>query len=162
MEMVSLNSLIESIEPRADDMQLWVPPGLDASDIFLSGATSDSREINSGNLFCCIRGDKHDGHDYAQEAVIRGAVALLCEKRVEVPVTQVIVPSVRQVMGYAASRIYKNPSDHLEMFAITGTNGKSTTAYMIKSILDQSGKKTGIMGTIIYSDGEREIKADRT
>ncbi|MBN1333126.1 MAG: UDP-N-acetylmuramoyl-L-alanyl-D-glutamate--2,6-diaminopimelate ligase [Synergistales bacterium] len=160
--MVSLDSIIECIDSRVDGMVVWMPPEIDPSRIILSGATSDSREIHPGSLFCCIKGEKHDGHDYAPEAVTKGAVALLCERRVKVPVLQVIVPSVRQVMGYSAGRIYNNPSDHLKMFAITGTNGKSTTAYMIKSILDHSGDKTGLMGTIIYSDGEREVKADRT
>jgi len=160
--MVTLEAVVKCLQARGENLEIWLPQSSDPSSIFLSDITSDSRRVNDGTLFCCIRGVKDDGHKYVQEALFQGAKALLCESRLEARVPQIIVPSVRKVMGYPAAEIYKHPSQNMTMYAITGTNGKSTTAYMIRSILNASGEKTGILGTIIYSDGNREIKADRT
>ena len=127
------------------------------SDVF-----SDSRKILPGAVFCCIRGEKNDGHQYVFAVQEAGAVALICEYPVEADVPVVIVESAREIMGEVASLVYGEPASKLLMVGVTGTNGKSTTTYILRSILQAAGLKTGLLGTIVESDGVRERDAERT
>ena len=132
------------------------------SDPVITEVFSDSRGVRPGALFCCIRGEKSDGHDYVSAAREQGAVALLCERPVESGLPCIVVPSVREVMGEVAAAVYGNPADRLLMVGVTGTNGKSTTTYVLRSILEAAGIRSGLLGTIVESDGAREWEADRT
>ncbi len=128
----------------------------------LSDITGDSRESAPCSVFCCIRGEKKDGHEFAPSAVERGAAVLLAEREVSLNVPQIISQEVRRDMGRLASIIYGEPSSKMLMFAVTGTNGKSTTTWMIRHILQSAGIRTGLFGTIVYNDGAEERDAGRT
>jgi UDP-N-acetylmuramoyl-L-alanyl-D-glutamate--2,6-diaminopimelate ligase len=127
---------------------------------------SDSRKVTPGSIFCCVQGEKDDGHQYVAAAEAAGAVALVCERPVKTGLPVILVESTRAVMGELASLVYgkpsEKPSEKLLMVGVTGTNGKSTTTYILRSILQAAGIKTGLIGTIVESDGVREVDAERT
>lgn len=123
---------------------------------------SDSREVKPGTLFACIKGETSDGHTFAKRAEDAGACALLCEREVDSPLPQIVVAKVRDYLGEVASLVYANPSGKLLMVGVTGTNGKTTTTYIIRSILQAAGMRVGLLGTIIESDGLTDKEADRT
>ncbi len=123
---------------------------------------SDSRDVKEGTLFAAIKGDTSDGHNYINNAESKGACAVLCEREVNSKLPQIIVPRVRDYLGEVAALVYDHPSSKLLMVGVTGTNGKTTTTYIIRSILQAAGIKTGLLGTIIESDGDTEKDADRT
>jgi UDP-N-acetylmuramoyl-L-alanyl-D-glutamate--2,6-diaminopimelate ligase len=109
----------------------------------------DARAVTPGALFFCIPGKAADGHDFAAEAVERGAVALVVERRVDgLDVPQLIVPSVRAAMGPAAADFFGRPSDTLEIAAVTGTNGKTTTAFLLHAILAAAGRRPALLTNI--------------
>jgi UDP-N-acetylmuramoyl-L-alanyl-D-glutamate--2,6-diaminopimelate ligase len=128
----------------------------------ISNVFSDSRKILPGSIFCCIKGEKSDGHQYVEEAEAAGAAALVCERPVNSHLPALLVESTRGIMGTLASSVYGEPSSKLLMVGVTGTNGKSTTTYILRSILQAAGIKTGLLGTIVESDGVRERDAERT
>lgn len=128
----------------------------------ISDVISDSREVKPGTLFACIKGENSDGHDYAKIAEKKGAAALLCEREINSDLPQIIVERVRDFLGEVAAFVYDNPSSKLLMIGVTGTNGKTTTTYIIRSILQAAGIRTGLLGTIIESDGINDKEADRT
>ncbi|HLA82011.1 MAG TPA: Mur ligase domain-containing protein, partial [Thermoleophilia bacterium] len=107
-----------------------------------------SDHCTPGALFFCVPGFVRDGHDYALDAVTRGAVALCAERPLDFPVAQVLVPQVRRVMGPVSSRFFGDPSAHLLTVGITGTNGKTTSAFLAAHLLDSAGLRSGLMGTV--------------
>jgi UDP-N-acetylmuramoyl-L-alanyl-D-glutamate--2,6-diaminopimelate ligase len=119
----------------------------------------DTRAVTPGALFFCIPGSAADGHDLAPEAVERGAVALVVERRLDLDVPQLLVPSVRAAMGPAASEFFGRPSDELEVAAVTGTNGKTTTAFLLQSILEAAGRRPALLTNIrrVVGGEERPI-----
>ncbi len=119
----------------------------DAS-VIIRDVTLDSRGVVPGALFCATRGSRFDGHDFAADAVARGAVALMVQRELALDVPQLIVPSVRHALGRVATEFFGRPSERLDLVGITGTNGKTTTSYFIESILRQAGRRTGLIGTI--------------
>jgi UDP-N-acetylmuramoyl-L-alanyl-D-glutamate--2,6-diaminopimelate ligase len=108
----------------------------------------DTRAVLPGALFFCIPGSNVDGHDLATEAVERGAAALVVERPLDLPVPQLVVPSVRQAMPPAAVLFFDDPSHELEVAAVTGTNGKTTTAFLLHSILAAAGRRPGLLTNI--------------
>jgi UDP-N-acetylmuramoyl-L-alanyl-D-glutamate--2,6-diaminopimelate ligase len=104
--------------------------------------------VTAGSLFFCIPGTRADGHDLAAEAVAAGAVALVVERPVAVDVPQLTVASVRAAMGPASVRFFGDPSRELEVAAVTGTNGKTTTAFLLRSILEEAGRKPALLTNI--------------
>jgi UDP-N-acetylmuramoyl-L-alanyl-D-glutamate--2,6-diaminopimelate ligase len=108
----------------------------------------DTRAVQAGALFFCVRGEKTDGHLLAPEAVAGGAVALVVERLVETDVPQLVVPSVRRAMPIAANEFFGWPSRELEVAGITGTNGKTTTAFLLASILDAAGRRPALLTNI--------------
>lgn len=137
----------------------------DGKDPELASLAYDSRRIRPGEqgvVFACARGDHTDGHDFAAKAVSAGAAALLCERELPIDVPQVVVRNVRAFMGDFAAVLYGSPASRMKMIALTGTNGKTTTAYVTRSILRASGASVGMLGTIVYDDGATETFADRT
>ena len=108
----------------------------------------DSREAIPGSLFFCIPGDKVDRHDLAKQAVSSGAAALVAERDTGVPVPHLITSDIRGVMNQVAAPFFGHPSREIKLVGVTGTNGKTTTTYMVESIARASGEKTGLVGTI--------------
>jgi UDP-N-acetylmuramoyl-L-alanyl-D-glutamate--2,6-diaminopimelate ligase len=130
--------------------------------LFLEKVTGDSREVLPGSVFCCVRGEKRDGLDFAAAAMEKGACAFLTDREIALPIPQLLTSDVRRDMGRLASIVYGSPSMKIKMFAVTGTNGKSTTTWMIRHILQYAGIRTGLFGTIVYNDGAVERDAGRT
>ena len=118
------------------------------TNISINEITHDSQKISSGCLFCCVVGEKADGHDFAADAVKSGASAILAERKLDVQVPQVIVDDVRTAMGYFAAEFFGRPSSQLKVIGITGTNGKTTTAHLLASVLRQQGLVTAVFGTL--------------
>jgi UDP-N-acetylmuramoyl-L-alanyl-D-glutamate--2,6-diaminopimelate ligase len=108
----------------------------------------DAREVPAGSLFFCIPGARVDGHDLAADAVRAGAVALVVERTLDVDVPQLVVPSVRAAMPRAAVEFFGDPTASLPVLGITGTNGKTTTAYLLWSILDAAGERPGLLTNV--------------
>ncbi len=108
----------------------------------------DSRQVGPGWLFCAIRGATTDGHDHAAAAIERGASALLTERRLDVPVPQVTVPSVRAAAGPAAAVVHGHPSAELTVVGPTGTNGKTSCAYLLEAAFGAASRGTGVIGTV--------------
>ena len=121
-----------------------------------------SQQVQPGDLFACVRGFRYDGHRFAEEAVRRGAAALLVEERLPVDRPQVLVPNTRVAMGRVAARLLGDPSRQLRVIGITGTNGKTTTSYLVKACLEAAGHRTGLIGTVHHLVGDRRLEAQRT
>lgn len=133
-------------------------------DIDINKIEYDSRKIEKGDLFFCIEGFKTDGHNFATKAVEKGAIALVCQKdlSLDTDATVIKIDDTRKGLAIAASRIYGEPSNKLKMIGITGTNGKTTSTYMMKAILEEAGYKVGLIGTIANYVGEEKIPSHRT
>ncbi|MFP4456164.1 MAG: UDP-N-acetylmuramoyl-L-alanyl-D-glutamate--2,6-diaminopimelate ligase [Clostridia bacterium] len=122
----------------------------------------DSREVTNNSMFICITGEHHDGHNYASQAVKNGAVVLVVEKEVDIDVSQILVKNTKKAISKIAANYYNNPSKQMNVIGITGTNGKTTTTYIIKHIFDFVGQRAGLIGTIGVNDGEQTITASLT
>jgi len=120
----------------------------DPRSVEVRSLTHVSSEVSAGSLFCCVPGTKVDGHDFAAAAVGAGAVGLVVERLVDVPVVQVRVPSTRRAMPWLAAALHGHPSRHLDMVGITGTNGKTTTAQMVRAILAADGRSVEALGNL--------------
>jgi UDP-N-acetylmuramoyl-L-alanyl-D-glutamate--2,6-diaminopimelate ligase len=114
----------------------------------VEGVTNDSRSVRPGMLFCCVPGAVADGHRYAPQAVGAGAVALLCERTLDLAVPQLVVPEVRPAMGPVAARAYGHPSHVMDVVGVTGTNGKTTTVAFLEAVLTAAGRRTATIGTL--------------
>lgn len=133
-------------------------------DTEVSDIQNDSRKVTEGNLFFCITGAKSDGHEYAKDVVAKGAAVLIVEKPVNVPesVTVCKVESSRYAMAMISAAFYGYPSEQMTVIGITGTKGKTTTTYMIRSMLEAAGHKTGLIGTIESIIGDQVIPSPNT
>jgi UDP-N-acetylmuramoyl-L-alanyl-D-glutamate--2,6-diaminopimelate ligase len=128
----------------------------------ISGLAYDSRRVGRGTLFFCVPGQRSDGHDFAADAVERGAAALLLERRLDLPVTQVRVADARAAMAPIATRFWGDPTAELRVAGVTGTNGKTTTAFLIRHVLEAVGVRTGLLGTVKRVVGGVEEEVERT
>jgi UDP-N-acetylmuramoyl-L-alanyl-D-glutamate--2,6-diaminopimelate ligase len=124
--------------------------------------TYRSGEVRSGSLFFCVTGARADGHQFAVEAERRGAVAIVAERSVQVSCAQVLVPSVREAMGPMSAAFFDHPSDVMTVAGVTGTNGKTTTTYLLESIFRAGGVLPGVVGTTGIRIGGRVVGFDRT
>ena len=131
---------------RLAELIATAAPGADAMEI--AGLAYDSRRVTAGALFFCVKGEHSDGHDFAAQAVRDGAVALVVERPLSLGVPEVVVPSVRATMAPVAARFYGDPSARLRVVGVTGTNGKTTTAYLVRALLEAVGERCGLLGTI--------------
>lgn len=132
-------------------------PSLDVSSL-----SYRSSGVGPGHLFFCVPGFVRDGHEFAPEAVSRGAVALCVERELALSITQVVVPSVRWAMGPVASCLYEHPSARLPTIGITGTNGKTTTAFLTAFLFAEAGRRAGLLGTVERRMGGVVFPAERT
>lgn len=134
------------------------------ADVDITTVAYDSRRVERGSLFICIKGAVADGHRFAEVAVNKGASALVVEDDVTVPenVTVIRVEDSRYALACIAAEYFGNPADKLKVIGITGTKGKTTTTYLVKSILDSAGHKCGLVGTIETIIGDKVIKASNT
>jgi len=131
----------------------------------VAGAVCDSRLVEPGDVFCAMKGELSDGHDYIQQALARGAAAVICEKAVELPsgLPWATVNDAYRALGMVAEMACGFPARSLRMLGVTGTNGKTTTAWILRQILRQAGRRTGMLGTVEYDVGDDCVQAaDRT
>lgn len=122
----------------------------------------NSRKVKPGDVFCCVVGTFADGHAYAAQAVEQGAAALVVEHRLPLDVPQLLVPNTRIAMAEMAAGYYGYPSRDMTIVGVTGTNGKTSTTYMLKAIAERMGKKVGLIGTIRNMIGDFIIDTERT
>ncbi len=129
----------------------------------VTGISFDSRAVQPGNLFVCISGFESDGHDFAPMAIEKGAAVIVCEKDLrELGVTCIIVENARAVLAQIAANYYGHPERSFCLIGITGTNGKTTVTYLVKSVLEAMGKKVGLIGTNQNMIGNEIIPSKRT
>ena len=128
----------------------------------ISDLAYDTRAVGPGALFFCVPGERHDGHTFAREAVERGAVALVVERVLELDVPQLVVPDARRGMAQAAVVFFDDPTRTLEIAGVTGTNGKTTTTFLLHSILAAAGRRPGLLGTIESRIGGERRASIRT
>ena len=113
----------------------------------VAGLACDSSEVRSGYVFFCLVGGESDGHTYAADALSRGAVAIVVERKLALDCIQIEVEDSRSALSHAAARFYGYPAKRLKLIGVTGTNGKTTTTYIVKSIIEAAGKTCGLIGT---------------
>ena len=132
----------------------------------VAGVQHDSRRVRPLDLFACISGRRADGHAFIGQAVAAGATAILVEREGPFPAAGraavVRVPSTRAALGPLAARVHGDPTRHLTLVGVTGTNGKTTTTYLVEGMLAAAGWRAGVVGTITYRCGEVVFEADRT
>ena len=131
-------------------------------DAEITSVTYDSRRVTKGCLFCCLVGLVSDGHTFAAQAADKGAAALLVERLLPLDVPQIVAPDGRVAMAHAAAAFYGHPEREMIMLGVTGTNGKTSTTYMVKSIAEAAGKKVGLIGTIHNMIGDEQFETGRT
>ncbi len=139
-----LNALLERM--RGDSPVQEIRGNL--TGVSVTSVCCDTRRCEPGSLFCCIAGGTRDGHDFAAEAVDRGAVAVLCSREVEVPQVQVRKHDVRAAMAEIAATLWDHPADRMTMAGVTGTNGKTTVTHLLSSIFRARGWKSTPLGTL--------------
>ena len=146
-----LSTLIEDIAPFDSSYE----------DVIISGINTNSEKISPGDLFIAIKGEKYDGHNFIKDAEGKGASAIIANniKNSGSNKPQVIVENTRKAVSTVSSRFYDNPSTELKIIGITGTNGKTTTAYLLKEVLDSAGFKTAQIGTTgVIAEGYKQEK----
>ena len=132
----------------------------------VSGIAYRSDRVQPGDAFFCIVGLAVDGHSFAQDAIDRGAKVLIVERKLYLAdatdVTEVVVADSRKALAYAAAQFYDNPSRAFSLVGVTGTNGKTTTTYLVEHIARMAGKKTGVIGTVGTTIGDVHEKSEHT
>ena len=134
------------------------------TDVEITGVAYDSRKVEKGSLFICIRGAVSDGHAFAADAVRKGAAALVVQDEVETPdgAAVIRVEDSRYALALISAAWFGHPAEKLKTIGVTGTKGKTTTTYMIQSILEAAGHKVGLIGTIECITGKRRVSAENT
>jgi len=129
----------------------------------IEGIAYHSKQVQKGFLFAAVRGIEVDGHQFVEEAIERGAEAIVLEKERQISDrTMIFVPNSRQALGKISSNFYGDPSSRIRLIGITGTNGKTTTTYLLESILKKAGHKVGVIGTINYRFEGKTMPAPNT
>ena len=150
---VRLRELRDCLQPR--DVMHW-------RDLAVDGLAFHSAEVRAGNLFFAIRGTKSDGAIFVQQAIARGAVAVVSEEPLSLSVPVLVVDNVREALADAARFYYRDPSKAISVIGVTGTNGKTTTGHLIRACLQADRRQVGLIGTIAYEFGGRRIPASNT
>jgi UDP-N-acetylmuramoyl-L-alanyl-D-glutamate--2,6-diaminopimelate ligase len=129
----------------------------------ITGISYDSRRVAPGNLFVAVKGEQFDGHAFVEQAIDKGAIAVVCEKAgLSQRATTVVTKNSRGALARLATGFYRHPSRKLKIIGVTGTNGKTTTTFLLKHLLQRAGQPTGLIGTVRYEIGERILPAQRT
>ena len=128
----------------------------------ITGLAYDSRAVRGGELFFCVSGFQSDGHEYAPQALANGAAALVVERPLGLGVAEVLVDSARAAMAPLAARFFDDPTAELRVVGITGTNGKTTTAYLLQALLEAAGEQCGLLGTVKSLVGGQQRAVTRT
>src|SRR5215210_3671962 len=136
--------------------------GAGAPEVEISALAYSTDGVAPAALFFCVPGFTRDGHEFAPEALERGAAALVTQRRLDLGVPEVVVDDVRAAMGPAAARFYGDPTAELDVVGITGTNGKTTTAFLVRHLLEAAGRRTGLLGTVKRVVGGAEEEVERT
>jgi UDP-N-acetylmuramoyl-L-alanyl-D-glutamate--2,6-diaminopimelate ligase len=153
---------------RLDDLTTGLAGGASpatlaiGADVAIAGLSYDSRTVMPGDLFFCVTGFQGDGHEFARHALEAGAVALVVERPLGLGVPELVVESVRAAMGPLAARFNGDPTRHLRVVGVTGTNGKTTTAYLVHALLEAAGEQCGLLGTVKSVIGGTERPVVRT
>ena len=152
---MKLTSLLERLEYEVQQGN---------ADLRVTELSNDSRRVAEGSVFVCISGAVSDGHDYIEEVWEKGAAAVVVERPVEAPegLTVIHVDDTRYALALMSAAYFGYPAEKLKVIGITGTKGKTTTTYMVKSILEGVGHKVGLIGTIETLIGEESIPASNT
>ncbi len=145
---------------RLEQVIAGAPP--DARDLEITSLAYDTRRVSAGTLFFCVPGFTRDGHDFADEAIRRGANALVVERPLTSGVPEIRVGSVRAAMAPAAAAFYGDPTSRLQVVGVTGTNGKTTTAFLLQGMLEAAGRRAGLLGTVKSVIGGSEHPVERT
>ncbi|MBP3480911.1 MAG: UDP-N-acetylmuramoyl-L-alanyl-D-glutamate--2,6-diaminopimelate ligase [Clostridia bacterium] len=132
------------------------------ADIEITDIVYDSRRVTGGCLFVCLTGGAADGHDYALSAQQKGAAAIVCERQTDSTLPHITVPDTRRAMFELSSAWFGHPERKMKFVGVTGTNGKTSTVYYIKNILDNLGKKTGLIGTVANMIGDKTLPSGAT
>ena len=131
--------------------------------IEVGNITIDSREADGKSLYVAISGTVTDGHRFIKDAIDKGAVAVICERHIEgIKVPQLVVSDTRKALALACGNFFGNPAAGMTTIAVVGTNGKTTTSYLIAGIAGACGVRCGLIGTMYYSDGEDTYPASLT
>jgi UDP-N-acetylmuramoyl-L-alanyl-D-glutamate--2,6-diaminopimelate ligase len=151
---MQLKTLLAAITPR----QVIGPV-----DRVVESIAYDSRRVQRNGLFVALRGEKSDGHQFIEQAVEKGATVIVTEREVQSPrATGVVVEDTRSALADLAAAFYQQPARRLKLAAVTGTNGKTTTTFLIKHICEKAGLRCGLLGTVRYEIGDRVLPAVRT
>jgi UDP-N-acetylmuramoyl-L-alanyl-D-glutamate--2,6-diaminopimelate ligase len=153
------------LDALLDDASLPAPAevvGAAAGDVEVGSMALDTRLVGPGALFCCVAGSRVDGHELAGDAVAAGAVAVLAERRLPLDdgVAQVLVPTVREAMGPVAAALHGHPSRSLTVVGVTGTNGKTTTTHLLRSVFEAGGRSAEVIGTLTGAPGSPPTTPD--
>ena len=151
---MQLKTLVAAISPR----QIIGPV-----DRVVEGIAYDSRRVQRNGLFVALRGEKNDGHQFIEQAVEKGASVIVTEQEVQSPrATCVVVENTRSALADLAATFYERPARRLKLAAVTGTNGKTTTTFLLKHICEKAGLRCGLLGTVRYEIADRVLPAVRT
>lgn len=154
---MKLSSLVDIVDKNTNDTDINIDINTD-----ITGIAYDSRKVQSGYIFVCIKGFAQDGHKYAKSAQEKGAAVIVAEDEIDVDIPVIYTKNSRRTLAELACRFYGNPSEKFSLIGITGTNGKTTTTYLIKSILEHAGKKVGIIGTNQNIIGDKVLLTQST
>src|SRR5947208_5798152 len=132
------------------------------ADVEITGLAFDNRLVEPGSLFFCVPGFSRDGHDFAPDAVARGASALVVERPLGLGVPEVLVDDGRAAMAPIAARFHGDPTARLRVVGITGTNGKTTSAFLVRELLEAGGRQSALLGTVKSVIGGVEAPLART
>ena len=152
---MNLSTLIQQVD---------VLDKLNFKDVDIKGISYNSNTINSHEIFVCLKGEHVDGHDFAQSAFEKGAVALMCERPLNIEIPQIIVKSTQESIADLAAAFYHHPSNELNLMGVTGTNGKTTVAHLVQKIFEKAEKKCALIGTLGYklASGDDYLEAKHT
>jgi UDP-N-acetylmuramoyl-L-alanyl-D-glutamate--2,6-diaminopimelate ligase len=164
-----LQALRRAMPPAAPHVESAPRASLDdaasrALDVEAKGVTYDSRQAKRGWVFVALRGLKADGVAFAPQAIANGVAAIVAERAPDTPSTVpwIVVPDARRALALLAAEFNGHPSRQMHVVGITGTNGKTTTSYLLAAIFEAAGTRCGLMGTVAYRIGDREFQATRT
>ncbi len=159
----SVSRIIPDTKPFAPDyLPVETKQENDVPDIDIGSIHYRAQEVLPGGLFVAIKGLKFDGHDFIDKAIEKGAIAIISQKPLEKDAVVIVVENTRKALAAVSVRFFENPSEKMTIIGITGTNGKTTTSYLLESIISQAGFNVGVIGTINYRYAEKAFKSQVT